>query len=247
MNNGNPPVFDASVVIVTGHYGVGKTNLTLNLALDYAAEGYETTVVDLDVVNPYFRSGDYRALLEKHGVRLVAPVFSGTNLDTPSLTGRIAPAIERAQEQGGPGAPRIVILDVGGDDAGATALGRFSRTIASGPYEMLYVVNRNRNLTREPSGAVDILREIEARSHLRATAVVNNTHLQGETDEETVTRGIPFAEEVAERADLPLAFTTAPVGVSDSFPDRKTPRVGRSEGQQTTYPVRLYVGNPWDN
>lgn len=247
MRDGKPPVFDAPVVIVTGHYGVGKTNLTLNLAIDHVEHGFETTVVDLDVVNPYFRSGDYRALLEEHGIRLVAPVFAGTNLDIPSLTGRVVPAIEWAQEQGHSGAPRMLVIDVGGDDVGATALGQFARTISRGYYEMLYVVNRNRDLTQEPSEAVSILHEIESRSHLRMTAVVNNTHLQAETDEETLMRGMPFAETVAEHADLPLAFTTVPVGVADSLPDRKTPRIGRSEGQQTTYPVQVYVCTPWDN
>ena len=123
----------APVLVITGHYGVGKTNLALNLALDAAARGLEVTVVDLDVVNPFFRSSDYRALLDEAGVRTIAPVFAGTNLDGPGLSGTILPAIEQARA----GEGRLLIVDAGGDDVGATALGRFARAVAAGPYEML--------------------------------------------------------------------------------------------------------------
>ena len=93
-----PPLpLDAPVAVVCGHYGVGKTNLTLNIALDAAAAGRAVTVIDLDVVNPFFRSSDYRALLDERGIRLVAPVFAGTNVDGPSLSGTIEPAIDTAQ------------------------------------------------------------------------------------------------------------------------------------------------------
>ena len=79
----------APVVVVVGHYGVGKTNFALNLALDAAAAGRAVTLADMDVVNPYFRSSEYAAVLDAAGVRLVAPVFAGagTSLDVPSLTG----------------------------------------------------------------------------------------------------------------------------------------------------------------
>ena len=188
-------MMDAPVAVVCGHYGVGKTNLTLNIALDAAAGGRAVTVIDLDVVNPFFRSSDYRALLDERGIRLVAPVFAGTNVDGPSLSGTIEPAIDGAQRAWRDGDERpFVVIDAGGDDAGATALGRFARTVEQAPYEMLYVVNRNRNLTQEPAEAVEVLREIEAKSHLRATCVVNNTHLQHDTDAQVVEQGLPFAQ-----------------------------------------------------
>ena len=231
----------APVLVVTGHYGVGKTNLSLNLALDAAARGLEVTVVDLDVVNPFFRSSDYRVLLDEAGVRTIAPVFAGTNLDGPSLSGTILPAIEQARA----GEGRLLIVDAGGDDVGATALGRFAKTVAAGPYEMLYVVNRSRNLTQEPAEAVEVLREIEAKSHLAATAVANNTHLQEDTDEAVVAAGIPFAQEVARLAGLPLAFTTVPAETVAQDADRQFPRFGRDGGAGAPYPVRVYVRTPW--
>lgn len=232
----------APVLVVTGHYGVGKTNLSLNLALDARARGLEVTVVDLDVVNPFFRSSDYRALLDEAGVRVIAPVFAGTNLDGPSLSGTIEPAIEQARAQEG----RLLVIDAGGDDAGATALGRFAKSVEAGPYEMLYVVNRSRNLTQEPAEAAEVLREIEAKSHLRATAVANNTHLQGDTDAAVIERGVPFARAVAEAVGLPLALTTAPAALAGQVADRETTHRAPNGDRQTYYPVQVYVRTPWE-
>ena len=242
-----PPLpLDAPVAVVCGHYGVGKTNLTLNIALDAAAAGRAVTVIDLDVVNPFFRSSDYRALLDERGIRLVAPVFAGTNVDGPSLSGTIEPAIDTAQRAWRDGDERpLVLVDAGGDDAGATALGRFARTVEQAPYEMLYVVNRSRNLTQEPAEAVEVLREIEAKSHLAATAVANNTHLQEDTDASVVAAGIPFAQEVARLAGLPLAFTTVPADAAGQDADRQLSRFGRDGGAGAPYPVRVYVRTPW--
>ena len=202
-----PPFALAPVTVVTGHYGVGKTNLSLNLAYDAAARGAQVTLVDLDVVNPYFRSSDHADTLAAQGVRLIAPVFAGkgSNLDVPSLTGAIAPAIEEAYAAarqaacggeagpaadartpggfaGGPTAdavgptsdeaagvpPAVVIVDAGGDDAGATALGRFAADVVAGPYALLYVVNRFRNLTQTPVSAAAALPPILEAAHLQA-------------------------------------------------------------------------------
>ncbi len=232
----------APVVVVVGHYGVGKTNLSLNLAFDARERGSAVALVDLDVVNPYFRSSDSRALLEERGVRLVAPVFAGTNLDGPSLSPEVPAAIEWARAAPG----RVAVVDAGGDDAGATALGRFADAVAAGPYEMLYAVNRSRNLTQDPAGAAEVLREVEAASRLRATAVVNNTHLKGDTDLETIRRGIPFAEEVARASGLPLAFTTAPTALADALADRQNDRFRQTDGGCGAYPVRVYVRTPWE-
>ena len=156
----------APVTVIVGHYGVGKTNLALNLAIDAAQAGYEVVLADLDVVNPYFRSSEYRGALEAAGARLVAPVFSeaGTSLDVPSLTGGVAAAIAEAYARAAePSArPFRLIIDVGGDDAGATALGRFSAAIAAGPHALWYVVNPYRSLT---PGAAEALAVLGPRRH----------------------------------------------------------------------------------
>lgn len=193
----------SGVVVVCGHYGVGKTALSLALARDAAAGGKRVTLIDLDIVNPYFRSSDERAELERAGVAVVSPVHAGPtcNIDMPALTGAVSPAIEQARRCEG----ALAVVDVGGDDAGAQALGRFSRVVAQGDYRMLYVVNRFRALTQDPAEALGVLRDIEGACHLRATDVVDNSHLKGDTTTSDLLRGARFAQEVARRAGLPLA------------------------------------------
>lgn len=266
LQAGLPEGFPLSpIMVVVGHYGVGKTNFSLNLALDVAAVGKQVTLIDLDVVNPYFRSSEYGARLAEAGVTLIAPVFAGTTLDVPSLSGGIYPALSAADED------HIVVIDAGGDDVGATALGRFAEQISSHAYAMFYVVNAYRNLTQLASEAVEVLHEIEAKSGLQATGVVNNSHLQGETSPALVLDALPFAKETAALLGLPLVCTTVPAAlteelqtflgsspekdlrlgaeVPDGAPQGTEPKssallaVLRS---QTLYSVQVYVGTPWE-
>lgn len=190
------------ITVVCGHYGCGKTNLTLNLALEAAGEGQPVTVVDLDIVNPYFRSSEYGELLGEKGVRLIAPVFANTTLDTPTLPPEIYSVFE-------PQAGRV-FLDAGGDDAGVTALGGLHAMLEEAGYDMLYVINRYRVLSQTPEETAALLGEIQAASRLRATGLVNNSHLGVETTLETLERALPFARKTAELTHLPLLYSTAP-------------------------------------
>jgi hypothetical protein len=219
--------------VVTGHYGSGKTNLSVNLALDLARTHDEVTLVDLDVVNPYFRSSDYTPLLAEKDVRVIAPTFAGTTLDAPSLP----PAIYSAFDSTG-----AVIFDVGGDDAGATALGRFSRDISALDYDLLYVVNRYRALTATPADAVALLREIEAASRLSVSGVVNNSHLKSETTVATVLDSLDYANQAAELLGVPLVCTTVPAALSHEFSDE----IADATYVPKKYPVEVYVRTPWE-
>ncbi len=212
------------LTIICGHYGCGKTNLSLNLALDLSKRGENVTLVDMDVVNPYFRSSEYGGLLSEHGIRLVAPSFANTTLDNPALSAEISGVF---------GSSGFVIIDAGGDDVGATALGRYAPKIRSYDYDMLYVINRYRPLASEPEAAAAILREIEEASRLKATGVVNNSHLKEFTTPETIMDSMPFASETARLLGLPLRFTTAPK------------RVAAQSGAESVYPVEIFVRTPW--
>ncbi|MBQ9021714.1 MAG: P-loop NTPase [Eggerthellaceae bacterium] len=239
-----------SVVVVFGHYGVGKTNFSLNLAYDLAAEGRQVTLVDLDIVNPYFRSSDHAAALEAAGIRLLCPQSANTALDAPMLNVAIDSAIEEARSEEG----HVCIIDAGGDDVGATALGRFSKLIKQGEHAVLYVVNALRELTKQPQEAADLLPEMEYTSHLRATHVVNNTHLMDATDESVVKRGIEFAEEVARILDVPLLCTAVPLACEAGSLSLLTPAAQQLKESidsakltcANCYFVSIYVKKPWD-
>ena len=231
----------SGVVVVCGHYGVGKTAFSLALARDAAASGKEVTLVDLDVVNPYFRSSDEGAELEAAGIRVVSPVYAGPscNIDMPALTGAVAPAIERARADAG----RLIVIDVGGDDAGASALGRFSGVIGQGSYRMLYVVNRFRALTQAPADALGILRDIEGACRLRATGIVDNSHLMGDTTAACIEEGARFACEVARAAGLPLVAHV----VAKRFAALGAQALAWVGDTACLYEIAPYRQTPWGN
>lgn len=195
-----PQASQHSITIVCGHYGCGKTNLALNLALEAAKTGGPVTLADVDIVNPYFRSSEYRGLLESQGVQLIAPVFAGTTLDTPTLSPALSAIFSPLSGQ--------VIVDAGGDDAGATALGGLAPRLQETGYQLLYVINRYRALT--PPEAADLLKEVEQASRLQATGIVNNSHLGPETTLADLLAAQDFAQETARLTGLPLLYSTAP-------------------------------------
>ena len=190
------------ITIICGHYGCGKTNLALNLALEAAGKGRRVALADLDIVNPYFRSSEYGGLLAGKGIRLIAPVFAGTTLDTPTLPPELFSIFEETAGE--------VFIDAGGDDAGVTALGGLHSQLESTGYDMLYVINRYRVLSQTPEEAVELLGEIERACRLKATGLVNNSHLGAETTMGDLLDAVGFAEETAALTGLPLLFSTAP-------------------------------------
>ena len=119
---------DNRITVITGHYGCGKTNLAANLALAFHKAGKRVALCDLDIVNPYFRSADFSGRFEALGIEMILPPFANSNVDVPTLTARVSAAIND---------PSIhLILDVGGDDAGAAALGRYSADIKKQGYDL---------------------------------------------------------------------------------------------------------------
>lgn len=216
------------VNIVTGHYGSGKTNLALNLALMLAGEGRQTCIVDLDIVNPYFRTNDQRALLEQHGIRVIAPIYANTNLDIPALPAEINAVFDDKKY--------TILLDVGGDDAGAAALGRYADEILrENDYRHFYVVNFRRPLTGSPEQAVGILREIEAAGRVKADAIINNTNLAVDTGRQTVQESIEKTDRLCRLTGLPLAFTSVRDDLAPAL-QKEAPFV---------LPVKIFIHVPW--
>ena len=214
-----------SCVIVCGHYGAGKTNLTVNLALAAAQSGEAVSVIDMDIVNPYFRTADFQELFREAGIQLIAPIYANTNLDLPVLPPSVGAAIREKTGR--------LFLDVGGDDDGAVALGGFSALLEERGYSMLYVVNSRRELEPEPGEEAALLRRIQTASRLKVTHLVNNTNLGPETTSEVLLQSLPYLEEVSKRTGVPVLGAAAE--------ERLTPHL-EAEG---LLPVRVYVKPPW--
>lgn len=190
-----------SAYIFTGHFGSGKTEISINYALGTGAE----IIVDLDIVNPYFRTADASERLAARGVRVIAPRFAGTNLDIPALSGDIGSAF----------LAKRAVFDVGGDEDGARALGRYRDDFKA--YEMYLVVNTKRPETRTAGDILKMLRQIELASRLKVTALINNTNLGGETDADMVLSGLKTVRAAAESAGLPILFTAVKKDLAGAF------------------------------
>jgi len=188
------------ILLLSGHYGSGKTNIAVNLAFMLKQEHDRVTIADVDIVNPYFRTSDSRKELEESGIRLICSEFAGSNVDLPALPAEMYSIIDDPEQ--------IALIDVGGDDRGALALGRLRDGILKeNDYEMLFVINRFRPLTRTAELTVEIMREIEAAGGIPFTAIINNSNLGAETTAEDVLGSIPYANEVCELTGLPLKMT----------------------------------------
>jgi len=186
-------------VLIVGNYGSGKTEVAVNLAVNRLKYG-PVQVVDLDVVNPYFRSREVRSILEAKGVEVIVPEERLIEADLPVVVPQIRGAILKPKG--------LAILDVGGDNVGATVLGSLNDELVSRPHDVLQVVNVKRPFTETVEGCVAITREIEAACRLKVTGVIGNAHLMDETDEKTILDGYKHARGVAEALGVPLKFIT---------------------------------------
>ena len=189
------------ITVFSGHYGSGKTNVALSVALGLARSGQSVTVADLDIVNPYFRTKDSARELEKAGIELICSDYANTNVDIPALPQSMYEITDDRS--------RKVVVDLGGDDRGALALGRLAPAILEeNDFDLFAVINMFRPLTKTAEETVGVMKEIEAASGLRFTGLVNNSNLGEETTPETVLSSLPYGEETARLTGLPIVMTT---------------------------------------
>ncbi len=178
------------VTLFAGHYGSGKTNIAVNCALDLARAGRRTLIADLDIVNPYFRTRDSEGELERAGVKIVVSPYANSNVDVPALPDEMYRVVDDKSYH--------CVIDVGGDDRGALALGRLAPALnAENDYDMLLVVNFFRPLTRTPAQVLQVIGEIQTASSMRFTGIVNNSNLGGATTPGDVLLGARKAEELS--------------------------------------------------
>lgn len=210
------------VTVFAGHYGSGKTNIAVNYALKLRDWHERVAIADLDIVNPYFRTKDSADILEKNGVRLIVSEFAGTNLDAPAFP---AEAYSVIDDDG-----LYSVIDVGGDDRGALALGRFSEALERIGYDMLFVVNPYRPLTRDPESAFEYMREIESAASLRFTGIAANPNLGDLTEASHIEASYEYMSRLSLLSGLPVAFTAVREDIAKTLPD-----------PTRIFPIKIYV------
>jgi len=194
---------EPSVYIFTGHYGSGKTEVAVNYALYLKKNNPDrkVAIVDMDIVNPFFRTADALKQLTEAGVFVELPMYANTNIDVPALTASMGGLIEDKNCD--------VVLDIGGDDVGAKAVGRYSDLISARGYKLYFVMNYNRPFTRNIQNAGRMFDDISAASCLPITGLVNNTNLLQYTTPQTVLDGIPLINELSKLKNVPVVMCTA--------------------------------------
>lgn len=216
------------ITLFAGHYGSGKTNISVNYALWLKEEHEKVVIADLDIVNPYFRSKDSEKHLEERGIHLISSEYANSNVDVPAMPSEAYAIIDNKQT--------VAVIDVGGDDRGALAMGRYAPAILEeNDYEMLFVINKYRPLTPDCASTIAVMREIETACGMKFTGIVNNSNLGDETDEETVLKSVSYADEISEASGLPIRMTTVKEDLYDKLKDKVV----------NCSPIKLYVRQSW--
>ncbi len=188
------------VTLFAGHYGSGKTNIAVNYAIKIKEAGKNVSLADLDIVNPYYRAKDSEDELEKRGITLISSIYANSNVDFPAIPQQMYSVIDDKET--------YAVMDIGGDDRGALALGRYAPEILKeNNYEMYFVINKYRPLTPDAESTVEVMREVEAAGGIPFTAIVNNSNLGEETTAETVLDSLEYAQEISRIAGIPVKMT----------------------------------------
>ncbi len=198
------------LTLLCGHYGSGKTNVAVNLAF-YLKQQYNNLVVaDLDIVNPYFRTKDSLDDFKAKGIELICSEYANTNVDIPALP---ADMYRLTADKG-----LTAVIDVGGDDRGAYALGRLVPEIKTeNNFDMLMVINGYRPLTPDAESTIEVMQEIETACGLHFTGLVNNSNIGDETTAQSVLNSLNYANEVSRLSGLPIVMTTVKAELIDEL------------------------------
>ena len=215
--------------IFCGHYGSGKTEVSLNYAINLAKQGKKVSIVDMDIVNPYFRTADARKILNEYSIEMIASEFANSNLDIPTIPQEVKKVFFDTD--------RVIVFDVGGDDDGAFALGQFNSFFQKEEYKMTLVVNTKRPLTGEMTELYDMAKRIEFASRLKFTDVANNTNIGKLTDSKTLMSDYQEIVSLSEKLGIPITMQCGLDTALSELPE---------ELKKDRFPMQIYIKMPWE-
>ena len=216
------------IQIITGHYGSGKTEYAVNLALHLAQTTENVALADMDIVNPYFRSYEQAKRLEDAGIRVIVTSCGGI-ADIPAINPEVMSIFQQEKWTG--------VLDIGGDPIGARVLARFAPQLKSEDFDLLFVLKANRPETKDVESALQYMQGIEAECRQKVTGIVNNTHLCGETTAEEILKGAALAHALSERTSLPVIHHAV---------QRKFVEQVQDKLSEPVLPMNIYMKKPWE-
>lgn len=219
---------DRRIRFIVGHYGSGKTEFSLNYVVKLAKLHKKVALVDVDVVNTYFRSREKKDFLEGLGIKVIGSGIDAPALDIPSISPEVVMPMQDTSYE--------AVIDVGGDPAGARTLGRYKPYLIEGNYDMFFVLNANRPETQTQEKAMEYLKRIEDIARAKVTGIINNTHMLKNTTVEDVLRGQKIGEELSKKANIPIKYISVIEEIAKKLPDGL-------EGE--VFPIKLYMREEW--
>ncbi|MBU5591812.1 Mrp/NBP35 family ATP-binding protein [Clostridium sp. MSJ-4] len=214
--------------VFTGHFGSGKSEISINYALNLARLGKKVSLVDIDIVNPYFCIRDLKKPLEAQGVRVISADPHFSNAELMVVPPEVISAFNDKSAE--------VVMDIGGDNMGATVLGQYNQYFKEEPYDLYFVVNNNRPLTSDALGVEDYIESIERSSRLKVTYLISNTNLSYETTEEHILKGDKEVNELSKKLGIPYKYVVCRHDMVDSIKDKVHAEI---------LPIDIYMKPPW--
>ena len=214
--------------VFVGHFGSGKTEIAINTALKLAKEGKKVILADLDIVNPYFCVRELKEELEEQGVRVVSSNPEYINAELMVVPPEVKTIFNDPSYE--------VVMDVGGDDMGAIALGQYNSYFRNRDHEVKFVINTNRPFTDSEKGIEEYISRIESSARLKVTSLISNTNLSYETTADDIIKGDKVVSQLSKKIGLPHEFTACREDFTDEVKDKV-------EGD--LFPIKIQMQPRW--